>query len=299
MGSPHPPPRRGAGGNRARLIAGLFVAALPLQAQPAALTPMSAARACERIAAKLQSVSREGCERARLQVGDGASQQGQALLFRDFEPRGATVTPRRVLLIGGIHGDELSSVSMVFQWMDKLEKERLQPFLWRVIPAANPDGLLAEPSTRVNRSGVDLNRNFPTADWPRRALDYWKSRARSDPRRYPGHAAMSEPETRWLVRQIGEFRPDAIVSVHAPYGVLDYDGPLPPPQRLGYLRLQPLGVYPGSLGNYAGVDRGLPVITLELPSAGSMPTAAQSQRIWTDMLNWLTRHLAEPDAAAR
>ena len=88
---------------------------------------------------------------------------------------------------------------------------------------------------------------------------------------------------------IEEFKPDAIVSIHAPYGVLDYDGPDVPPERFGYLRLNQLGTYPGSLGNYAGIYLQLPVITLELPHAGLMPTAAQSQRIWSDMLSWLEK----------
>jgi protein MpaA len=52
-----------------------------------------------------------------------------------------------------------------------------------------------------------------------------------------------------------------------------------------------LGTYPGSLGNYAGVDLGLPTITLELPHAGTMPTPAQSQRIWSDMISWLEQNL--------
>lgn len=275
----------------ARLLAGLFVGSLGIAPAAAELPLMSVDLACQRIGARLQSVGEAECRHFNFRLGEGASRNRQALLYRDFGARGHARQPRRVLLIGGIHGDELSSVSMVFQWMRKLEQERIQPFRWRVIPSANPDGLFASPSTRGNRVGVDLNRNFPSEDWKQRALGYWKSKTGSDKRRYPGPAPMSEPETRWLVQQIAEFKPDAIVSVHAPYGVLDYDGPLRPPERFGYLRLQPLGVYPGSLGNYAGLNLHLPVITLELPHAGIMPTGAQSQRIWSDMLNWLDRNL--------
>src|SRR5690606_37420160 len=104
-------------------------------------------------------------------------------------------------------------------------------------------------------------------------------------------SSASEPETRWLLDQIQQFRPDAIIAVHAPYGVLDYDGPRTPPDRFGFLHLQVLGVFPGSLGNYAGVGLGLPVITLELPHAGSMPNEQQSQQIWSDMLRWLDLNL--------
>lgn len=282
----------------ARQLAGLFVSAavLALSAPAVAQFPLATVeRACERIGGRLASVGAQMCLDAHLSSGDLASHRGFPLLYRDFMPGSSRQTPFRVLLIGGIHGDELSSVSIVFQWMQKLERERLQPFHWRVIPALNPDGLLQNRASRVNANGVDLNRNFATPDWNADALSYWQRVTRSDRRRYPGPRALSEPETRFLVQQIEAFKPDAIVSVHAPFGILDYDGPLDPPQRFGYLRLQPLGIYPGSLGNYAGIALKLPTITLELPHAGIMPSAAQSQRVWADMLRWLESNLPKAD----
>lgn len=251
----------------------------------------SVERACERLGTRLQDVGVKTCLEAGLKVGEGSTSSGMPMLYRDFVPGSSRRTPYRVLLIGGIHGDEATSVSISFQWMKKLESERLQPFHWRVVPAANPDGLLMPTSTRTNGRGVDLNRNFATPDWDAKALERWRKVTHYDPRRFPGSAAGSEFETRWLMEQIREFRPDAIVSVHAPFGILDFDGPLDPPQRFGYLRLQPLGTYPGSLGNYAGTVLRVPTITLELPNATEMPTNAQSQRIWADMLGWLERNL--------
>jgi murein peptide amidase A len=226
--------------------------------------------------------------------------RGTALLYRDFEPPvegqddRSHRPPKRVMMIGGIHGDELTSVSITFKWMRFLDEGGDQPFHWRVVPCANPDGLLTRPSTRVNARGVDLNRNFPTDDWENNALSYWKKRTKSDKRRYPGPRPLSEPETRWLTEQIREFKPDAIVSVHAPFGVLDYDGPREPPDKFGYLRLKLLGTYPGSLGNYAGFNLNVPVITLELPHAGIMPTAQQTEQVWADMLRWLRENLPKP-----
>lgn len=275
----------------ARLLAGLFVAAASLPPSAPAAPLATVEGACRALGGRLGSLDAQTCLNAGLQLTQGASVNGQPLMIRDYLPKSRRAPPLRVLLIGGIHGDEFSSVSVVFQWMQRLEGERFQPFHWRVIPCANPDGLLAQPATRVNARGVDLNRNFPTADWKAEALRYWEQKTRRDPRRYPGPKALSEPETRWLLQQIEQFRPDAIVSVHAPYGVLDYDGPDEPPARFGYLRLHQLGTYPGSLGNFAGVNLGLPVITLELPHAGIMPTAQQSQRVWGDMLGWLQHNL--------
>ncbi len=102
---------------------------------------------------------------------------------------------------------------------------------------------------------------------------------------------MSEPETRWLVEQINEFKPSVIVSVHAPYDLVDYDGPKRGPHKLGRLYLNLLGTYPGSLGNYAGVQRKIPVVTIELPYAGIMPTPAEVSGIWRDLVRWLARKI--------
>lgn len=281
----------------ARLSAGLFICLSALAPAQASVPLTSVEQACALIGARLQSVATADCVTAGLTAGDTGSHRGMPMMYRDFLPGSVRQTPYRVMLIGGIHGDELSSVSVSFQWMRKLRDERLQPFHWRVIPVANPDGLLARPrASRINAAGVDLNRNFATPDWHPEALAYWKRVTRSDPRRFPGPEPASEPETRWLIAQIRQFRPDAIVSIHAPFGILDFDGPLHPPQRFGALRLQPLGVYPGSLGNYAGLSLGLSTITLELPHAGILPTSAQSQRIWADMLIWLEKNLPKAGA---
>ena len=271
---------------------------LGLLAAPAAgatdLPPLASLdRSCQLIGRRLASVDLEDCLAADLRASATASVEGQPLLWRDFEPAASRAGAQRILLIGGIHGDEFSSVSIIFQWMRRLQADRTQPFHWRVMPLLNPDGLMHVPETRTNARGVDLNRNFPTPRWDHTALPFWVERTGRDPRRYPGPAPQSEPETRWLLRHIERFRPHVIISVHAPYGVLDYDGPREPPQRLGFLKLHLLGTYPGSLGNYAGLYLGVPVITLELPHAGLMPTRAQVAQLWTDLRVYLERNLPE------
>lgn len=253
------------------------------------------AGACAALAAQIRNLEAQRCLDADLQAAALRSSRGRPLLYRDIAPISTPDgAPKRVLLLGGIHGDELSSVAVVFQWLELLKSDRFQPYEWRVLPSVNPDGLFAAKAQRTNARGIDLNRNFPSPDWLARAPQYWRSEARSDPRRYPGTQPASEPETRWIVEQIHDFKPDAIVSVHAPYGVLDFDGPQDPPRKLGYLRLQPLGVYPGSLGEYAGLSLKLPVITLELPHASEAPSAAQTGRMWADLLGWLDRNIAHP-----
>lgn len=241
---------------------------------------------CEEVGNKLGSVSVQDCLRQQLQLAGGMSVNQRPLVKRDFLPQhGAPVS--RILIMGGIHGDEYSSISIMFKWMDILAQQG-SSFHWRFLPVTNPDGLLDGQAVRQNANGVDLNRNFPSADWHASATSYWKNRTGSNPRRFPGHAPASEPEVQWVVEQIREFAPQVIVSVHAPYDLLDFDGPAEAPKRIGQLYLNQLGVYPGSLGNYGGVDLNIPVVTLELPSAGIMPSRENIQAMWDDLETWLS-----------
>lgn len=244
---------------------------------------------CQRISNKLASVKYKECD-SGLVLGSAQSVKGTPILIKEYPPLDGRTPQSRILLIGGIHGDEYSSVSMIFKWMNKLNNYHSGLFHWKVVPLLNPDGLLQRKSQRMNASGVDLNRNFPTRNWQEEAQQYWVARTGKNPRRYPGSAPLSEPETRWLHKLIEEFKPDAIVSVHAPYGVLDFDGPRLAPKKLGHLYLNLLGAYPGSLGNYAGVENDIPVITIELPHAGIMPSPAQITDIWVDLVRWLKKN---------
>jgi len=114
-----------------------------------------------------------------------------------------------------------------------IAKNKVQEFQWKIAPIVNPDGLLATKPNRVNARGIDLNRNFPTPNWEQEANKYWVNSTRSDPRRYPGKMPISEPESRWVFDTIEKFKPDVIISVHAPFGVLDLDGPAKPPKSFG------------------------------------------------------------------
>ncbi len=250
---------------------------------------------CRSLAARLASVSLEDCAGSDL-LASGWSVLGHPILVREYPPRRQRAPRGRVLLFGGIHGDELSSVSVVFKWIEVLDQHHSGMFHWRIVPALNPDGLLRRPASRMNANGVDLNRNFPSPRWRLEAHEHWRLRTKSNPRRYPGPAALSEPESRWLWQEIERFRPDVIVAVHAPLEVLDFDGPPEPPDRLGTLWLQLLGTYPGSLGRYAGVHRGIPVVTIELPHAGIMPSPEEQRQIWADLVGWLRDRLPAADA---
>jgi hypothetical protein len=236
-------------------------------------------------------VSHEECLERNLQASEGQAVSGTPILFKEYPPLDTRRPQGRVLLVGGIHGDEYSSVTIVFKWLRTLDAHHSGLFHWRIVPLLNPDGLLREESQRMNANGVDLNRNFPMPEWETVAHRHWVDETDSNPRRYPGERPLSEPETRWLVGQIDAFNPDVIVTVHAPHGVVDYDGPRDGPYKLGRLYLNLLGTYPGSLGNYAGVQRRIPVVTVELPYAGLMPKPGEIADIWRDLVQWLGRNI--------
>ena len=242
---------------------------------------------CEQSVRRLPSVSTALCKNAQLTDNGGRSLQGQPFYQRDVVSPHAQL---KVLVIGGIHGDELSSTSLVLHWIQHATQTPANVH-WRFVPLVNPDGMLRDVPRRTNARGVDLNRNFPTPNWDKEAPHYWKDRTRNDPRRYPGPKSLSEPESKWVHDEMERWKPDLIVSVHAPYGVLDFDGPTSPPQRLGRLYLDQVGIFPGSLGNFGGVHKRVPVVTIELPSAIRTPQDAEMRQMWLDLLRWMGERL--------
>ncbi|MBI5278853.1 MAG: DUF2817 domain-containing protein [Burkholderiales bacterium] len=254
-----------------------------------ALLPLAAcAVPCDEWARRLPNVTRKLCESSQLADSGARSVRGLPLYRTDVPADKARL---RVLVTGAIHGDELSSASVALHWLRLAREEPVvlaRPVHWRFVPLLNPDGVLAQPPRRTNANGVDLNRNFPTPYWERDAPVYWEKRTRKDPRRWPGRKPLSEPESRFLHEQMQGFKPHLIVSIHAPYGVLDFDGPSVPPSKLGRLYLDQVGIFPGSLGNYGGVHKGIPVVTVELPNALRTPLDAEMRQMWLDLLRWMS-----------
>ncbi len=201
------------------------------------------------------------------------------------------------MILCGVHGDEITPVKFCYDILHYLyqlqgnetEDKNFKNKLIVIAPIANPDSFFRARPTRTNYRGVDINRNFPTKDWDEKALKLWKSRYRSDKRRYPGEKALSEQETYFQVNLIKRYRPNRIISVHAPLTILDYDGPTlstkPLPdhnhevamnamhllvqmsKKAKDYRIKNYPFFPGSLGNYAGNERHIPTYTLELPSS--------------------------------
>ncbi len=212
-------------------------------------------------------------------VFDSTSVQGRPLIYAEFGPKDATNT---TLIFSMVHGDEITPLYMGFQlakWaevnMKKYPKMRLV-----LAPLVNPDGFFGYPKTRMNSHGVDCNRNFDTQDWKKQALSSWKKDFHSDKRRFPGYKPDSEPETLFQKKLIEQVKPNKIISIHSPLNVLDYDGPdhlqlsqfteayVKKCEELRTkVKAKTTGFFPGSLGNYSGIELGIPTITLELPTA--------------------------------
>ena len=265
---------------------------------------------CKNMASHLPGVSQNLCLQANLVDTGARSVKGVPLLKRDVITLGddpASPAKLKVMVVGGIHGDELSSSALALNWIKLATQSSTNQapnnvpnnaisnspasfaggIHWRFIPMLNPDGLMAQPAKRVNAHGVDLNRNFPTPNWARDAKIYWEQSTKKDPRRWPGKEPLSEPESKFLHDEMASFKPNLIVSIHAPYGVLDFDGPTVPPSKLGRLYLDQVGIFPGSLGNYGGVHKGMPVVTIELPNAQRIPLDSETRQMWVDLLRWM------------
>jgi len=247
---------------------------------------------CKKINARLSSVSYKDCLASNHKLSPFNSVNGQPIVVTEFPPKENREPLGRVLIIGGTHGDELTSVSTAYKWIDNLNQFHSGLFHWHIAPVINPDGVLPRPAKRTNANGVDINRNLPTPDWEKQSLLRWE-KSDKNARRNPGTKPASEPETQWIMHEIATFKPDAIISIHAPYGILDFDSPKlkTAPSKFGKLKLNLLGTYPGSLGNYAGIEKQIPVLTLELPNAQYMPPKEEIDAIWTDMIRWLKKRL--------
>lgn len=217
----------------------------------------------------------------------GRSRLGRPIRGRTFgaAPGGAAATA--LLVVGATHGDEPASADAVWELADRLA---LAPpgadhVTVHVVPALNPDGLVA--GTKNAASDVDLNRNFPARNFAREHAPGYD----------PGPAPLSEPETALLAHLVEDLRVGAVLSVHAPLACVNFDGPAeawagaiaaasgwPLRPSIGYPT-------PGSLGSWLGVDRGMPVLTLELPPGplegfrGPAVAALDAAVAWWDARN--------------
>ena len=79
------------------------------------------AQGCLAIAGLLGSVSTEDCKLVEFAAAEIGTVEQRPILTADFPPTRTFPVekrPARVLLIGGVHGDEYSAVSIQFRWAE-------------------------------------------------------------------------------------------------------------------------------------------------------------------------------------
>lgn len=168
-----------------------------------------------------------------------------------------------VLIVGVFHGDESEGEHLVNSLINDIKQtpKLLASSVILYIPCLNPDGKFA--NTRENANGIDLNRDFPTKN-------------QINPDKKP------ERETQLIIDILEEYKPDRILTIHAPFSVVNYDGPADSiAEGMSRLNGYPVQVdigypTPGSFGTYAGIERNIPIITLELPST------KDAEQFWLD-----------------
>ena len=123
---------------------------------------------------------------------------------------GDTDAPRKVLVVGSIHGNETAGIAIA----RRLERRRPPggTELW-VVRDLNPDG--SARHTRQNARGVDLNRNFPRR---------WRQIGRRGTPEYSGTSPLSEPETQVARRLIRQLHPALTIWFHQPLALVDRSG---------------------------------------------------------------------------
>ena len=165
---------------------------------------------------------------------------------------GGSFSNNPILVVGVVHGDEPQGEDLINRYLAANESGML------FIPSLNPDG--KQLGRRTNSNGVDINRNFPTKNWELTEKNNY----------FGGETPASEIETKFLAEVIEEYKPRLILTLHTPYKIVNYDGPAKEisekiSEIIGYPVEESIGYpTPGSFGTYAGVERNIPTITLEM-----------------------------------
>lgn len=165
-------------------------------------------------------------------------------------------TPKNVLVVGVIHGDEPIGEFLIEEFL-KNQTRTIKNNLF-YIPRLNFS------NERKNSSNVDINRNFPSKNW---------ELTKKEDNYFGGFEPNSEIETKFLVNLTNEIKFDAIITIHTPYKIINYDGvnnpiTLPLAKKISAFLNYPLEAdigyaTPGSMGTYFGVERNIPIITIE------------------------------------
>lgn len=182
----------------------------------------------------------------------GSSRDGRAIRAVTLPGRGAR--PLRAAIIASIHGNEREGGRHLDELVPLLSGTSNSI---RIYEDANPDGTWR--NVRTTTKGVDPNRNWPAENF--------------SPSRQRGPAPLSEPGVAAVHGDLVTFAPELVIVLHStkrgPF--VNYDGPAEFEASVfaeaagTAWSVQPSMGYPtpGSLGSWMGVDRGVPILTIE------------------------------------
>ena len=200
----------------------------------------------------------------------GQSVQGRPIVAYSFGS-GATT----VLFTGGMHGSEPSGYATMLALAQYLRAYgNIVPADKRIVivPNTNPDAIAA--NSRNNSQNVNIDRNFPTADWEASIVTASGTLPTGG-----GVTAGSEPETVALMTLTRQLQPRLEVSFHA-QGALVGANKFADSTAIGDMYASTVGYatmyydaeavmgYPmtGEYEDWMGESMGIPAILVELPT---------------------------------
>jgi predicted deacylase len=197
--------------------------------------------------------------------------------------------PKRIYILGGIHGDEPEGPAAAAQLpaglLPGITSETGEAATVRIVRDMNPDGTAS--NSKGNTRGIDLNRNFATRDY----------RPDSFPGSSPGRRAASELEVATIQSDLGAFKPDLVIVLRTAaagrgpaVSCLDRSKAAAYEFTAGARSAEPkwlvnrseMSVTPGSFESYVSSDRGIPILSVAFRRGSDASENAKA--LWAGLL---------------